>query len=369
MKHSCRPARAVDILRTIQVIIMGISNWSFDRILLLAVLFAMGACKAQNTGGANKRKTTANEATYSSFKPGALWYDTKGDLINVHGGGLLFRNNTYYWYGEARGKSASQGVNVYSSKDLYNWKFEALALAQEKDTLSDIAINCVMERPKVIYNKKTGKYVMWFHLELRGKGYSAARAGVAISDKPTGPFKFIRSFRPNGNMARDMNLFVDEDGTAYDIYSSKENYDLRIAKLTDDYLSVTTKDSLLFSKHREAPALFKQAGKYYLITSACTGWAPNKASLHVSGSLFGPWTYVGDPMTGPEAEHTFGGQSTDVQPIQGKKNAFLFMADRWNPKDLKDSRYLWLPVLLKNNVPVIEWTNEWDLGAFSQSSN
>ena len=31
---------------------------------------------------------------------------------------------------------------------------------------------------------------MWFHLELRGKGYKAARAGLAISDKVTGPYTF-----------------------------------------------------------------------------------------------------------------------------------------------------------------------------------
>lgn len=45
-------------------------------------------------------------------------------------------------------------------------------------------------------------------------------------------------------------------------------------------------------------------------------------------------------MTGPGVEHTFGGQSTHVQPVQGKKDAYLFMADRWKPKELKDNRYL-----------------------------
>ena len=223
-----------------------------------------------------------------------------------------------------------------------------------------------MERPKVIYNERTGKYVMWFHLELKGKGYSAARAGVAISDKPTGPFTFINSFRPNGNMSRDMGLFVDDDGKAYHIYSSRENYDLRVALLTDDYLSPTPKDSLLFSKHREAPALFKHNKKYYLITSGCTGWEPNKASLHVANSLFGPWEHAGDPMVGPEAGLTFGGQSTFVLPVQGKRDAFIFMADRWNPKDLADSRYLWLPVNFKNGLPSVEWKDEWKLSDFNK---
>lgn len=309
---------------------------------------------------------TAPSIRQSQFSPGKLWYDDKGELINAHGGGLLYSNGIYYWFGEKRGRKSSQGVNVYSSKDLYNWKFEALALAHETDTLSDITVGSVMERPKVIYNKKTGKYVMWFHLELKGKGYSAARAGVAVSDKITGPYKFLSSFRPNGNMSRDMGLFVDDDGSAWHIYSSRENYDLRITKLNDDYLSSATQDSLLFSRHREAPALFKYQGKYYLVTSGCTGWSPNMASLHVAESLFGPWKLLGNPMSGIDAELTFHGQSTFVLPIPGTKDQFIFMADKWNPNDLRDSRYLWLPVQFRNNQPLIEWVDKWDLDFFKK---
>ncbi len=300
-------------------------------------------------------------ASSQSFKPGAPWVDNSGKLINAHGGGLLYRNNLYYWYGESRGETASHGVNVYVSKDLYNWKSLGIALAQQTDTSSEITIGSVMERPKVIFNQKTGKYVMWFHLELKGKGYSAARAGVATSDKPEGPFQYLGSVRPNGNMSRDMGLFVDEDGTAYHIYSSRENYDLRIAELTPDYVSHTTRDSLLFSKHREAPALFRHKNIYYLITSGCTGWAPNQASVHTAKNLFGPWTSLGDPMVGPNAALTFGGQSTFVQPVAGKPGAFIFMADIWKPKNLEDSRYIWLPIRFENGKPIIEWKDEWNL--------
>lgn len=302
----------------------------------------------------------AQQTKKSSILSDSVWLDTQGQVINAHGGGLLFQNKTWYWYGEKRGRSQSEGVNVYSSKDLYNWTFEGLALAPSSDTTSDIAEGCLMERPKVIYNKKTKQYVMWVHLELRGRGYAAARAAVAVSSTPAGPFTFLKSFRPNGNMSRDMNLFVDEDGSAYHIYSSDENMDLRLAKLTDDYLSPTTQDSLLFRRQREAPALFKKGGLYYLITSGCTGWAPNQASLHTSASLFGPWKLVGDPMTGPNAQKTFGGQSTYVLPVPGKKDAFIYMGDRWNPKDLKDSRYQWLPIQFKDGQVVIEWVNSWN---------
>ncbi|MBN9381115.1 MAG: family 43 glycosylhydrolase [Chitinophagaceae bacterium] len=295
------------------------------------------------------------------FTPGQVWTDDKGEVINAHGGGILWDKGRYYWFGEKRDRQLSRGVNVYSSKDLYHWKYEGEALSLSRDSTSEIAEGCVMERPKVIYNRKTGKYVLWFHLELRGQGYKAARAAVAVSDRVTGPYRYIRSFRPNENMSRDMTLFVDDDGSAYHIYSSRENYDLRIARLSDDYLSVTSADSLIARDHQEAPAVFKYQGGYYLITSGCTGWAPNKASLYTSASIFGPWQRRGNPMRGKNADLTFGGQSAYVLPLPGKKSDFIFIADQWNPKDLKDSRYLWLPVRWKDGLPYVEWKDQWSL--------
>lgn len=303
---------------------------------------------------------------YGSFKPGEEWYDTDGKIINAHGGGMLYFNKTYYWFGETRDTSASRGVSVYSSKDLYNWKHEGLALAHEVDSASDITAGSIIERPKVIYNKNTRQFVMWFHLELKGQGYRAARAGVAVSNTPVGPYKFLKSFRPNGNMSRDMTVYNDDKGTAYQIYSSRDNYDMRIVELTPDYLSPTAKDSLISSNHREAPAIFEYDKKYFLVTSGCTGWAPNAANLYVSKSLFGDWEDTGNPMLGKDAYLTFFAQSACIFPVVGKKDAFIFMADKWNPKNLTDSRYIWLPVEFKNGKPYIEWKDEWDLNYFSK---
>src|SRR4051812_27057256 len=112
-----------------------------------AAVFAVTSSLAQN--GAKNTALTTSGVTASSFRPGELWYDQNGDLFNAHGGGILQQGKTFYWYGEKRGKSASEGVNVYSSTDLYNWKPEGLALAPATDTTSDIRVGCVMERPKV----------------------------------------------------------------------------------------------------------------------------------------------------------------------------------------------------------------------------
>lgn len=362
----------------------------------------------------------APETKYISFNPGQEWLDNNGIHINAHGGGILFHNKKYYWYGEHKiagevGNTAQVGVHVYSSNDLYNWTDEGIALeVDESDSKSDIAKGCILERPKVIYNTKTKKFVMWFHLELKEHGYDAARSGVAVADNPTGPFVFIKSVRPNqgywplnvqefhkrsvsdtiknsycgglgclpahvdslnilgrdyenGQMARDMNLFVDDDGKAYHLYSSEENSTLHIAELTDDYLSHSGRYARFFAnRYMEAPAILKNSkGKYYIIASGCTGWAPNPARSASADNIFGPWTELGNPCIGQDSLTTFHSQSTYILNVQGKNDAFIFMADRWKPENPIDGRYVWLPVYFENDKIHLKWTDKWDLSVFN----
>lgn len=331
-------------------------------LLLLLTSYVLIAGPATPASKPGDRK----EALHS-FQPGATWPDAAGVHINAHGGGMLCEDGTYYWFGERRVRGESRGINVYSSRDLYNWRHEGVALAEVENAPDhDIARGCIMERPKVLRNARTGQYVMWFHLELKGRGYSAARAAVAVADRPAGPYAFHRSLRPNGNMSRDMTLFQDDDGAAYHIYASNDNKDMRICRLSDDYLSPTARDVALFSDEREAPAMFKHEGRYFLITSACTAFHANAANVYTSDSLWGPWKRHPNPTRGPRADKTFGGQSTFVLPVPGKKDAFIFMADRWNPDNLQDSRYLWLPIMFEKGLPVIQWQDEWDLGWFDR---
>ena len=87
------------------------------------------------------------------------------------------------------------GVSCYSSKDLLNWKFEGIVLpAVKDDEKHDLHPSKVLERPKVIYNEKTKKFVMWAHVE--SADYSKACAGVAVSDSPTGTFTYVAASVP-----------------------------------------------------------------------------------------------------------------------------------------------------------------------------
>ena len=298
-----------------------------------------------------------------NFKPSAPWYDVENKLIQAHGGGILYHNGTYYWYGENKNapnvkyklKQGGEiiervnviGISCYTSKDLYNWQYQGLALpANLTDTTNDLHFTKVVERPKVIYNNATKKFVMWMHID--NPDYTMAHSGVAVADNPIGPFTYQGSFRPNGAEARDMALFQDEDGKAYHIYSSEDNETLHISLLSDDYLRESGKFNRIFiGKSREAPAVFKRKGVYYCISSGCTGWNPNAAEYAVANSILGDWKVMGNPAKGNDADKTYYGQSTFVMPVAGKKDTYIFMADNWKKMDLRNSAYMWLPLKFK----------------------
>ena len=165
-----------------------------------------------------------------------------------------------------------------------------------------------------------------------------------------------------GQMSRDMTLFVDDDGTAYHIYASEDNLTLQIAELTPDYLDHTGRYIRIDAGgSNEAPAIFKKDGRYYMITSGCTGWDPNAARLLTADSIMGAWTRHANPCRGDGAEKTFQSQSTYILPVQGKKDMYIFLADQWRPANPIDSRYVWLPIEFEDGLPVIKWKNSWKI--------
>ncbi len=352
--------------------------------------------------------STTAETASPAFVPGEVWRDAAGQPINAHGGGILFHAGVYYWYGELKeGRTyvtkanhswggtrvVAGGVSCYSSTNLYDWKNEGVALPSvPEDPDHDLHCDKVLERPKVIFNAKTKQFVLWLHVD--SADYKAARSGVAVSDSPTGPFKYLGSFRPNagvwpvnvteqdkqpadgkpaplvrdlagGQMARDMTLFQDDDGKAYHFYASEENATMHVSLLTDDYLKPAGKYARIFiGRSMEAPAVFKRGSKYYLFASGCTGWAPNAARSAVADNIFGPWTELGNPCRGTDADKTFFCQSTFVLPVQGKKDTFIALFDRWKQWQLADSHYVWLPVESEaDGKPAVKWQDRWALPA------
>lgn len=100
----------------------------------------------------------------TEFRPGEVWRDTDGKPIQAHGGGVLFADGTYYWYGENKDaetvnkKVPFTGFGCYASTDLLNWRNLGIVLAPVPDDPNhDLHPD----------NLRDSRYV-WLPLELAG---------------------------------------------------------------------------------------------------------------------------------------------------------------------------------------------------------
>ncbi|MFE7929027.1 RICIN domain-containing protein [Streptomyces sp. NPDC057456] len=289
---------------------------------------------------------------------GTQFTDSSGSPVHAHGGGVLKVGSYYYWFGENRNADNTfRYVDAYRSSDLKNWEFRNHVLTQSSD--SELAAANI-ERPKVMYNASTGKFVMWMHKE-NGTDYSEARAAVAVSDTVDGNYTWQGSFRPlDQHMSRDITVFVDSDGAGYMVSAARENYDLQIYRLTADYTGIA---SLVADPwhggHREAPALFKRGGVYFMLTSGATGWSANQQQYATATSLAGPWS----AMTNVGDSTAYGSQTAYVLPVQGASGtSYLYLGDRWGNSfggTVNDSRYVWLPLTFPTTTSLsMSWSPE-----------
>ncbi len=285
---------------------------------------------------------------------GNQWVDTDDNPIHAHSGGVIKVDDTYYWFGEYRKADWNfNAVRMYKSKDLKNWEFANNVLTEA----SHPDLYCrLIERPKIIYNEQTRKYVMWMHWE-NGEHYGEARTAVAYCDTVDGDYEYLGSFRPLGHMSRDCTLFKDDDGTAYFISAAKENYDLNIYRLTDDYLAIDKLVHIIAGQHREAPAVFKANGYYFLVTSVCSGWNPSQGAYAYTTDLESDhWS----PLHNLDSNTTYESQGTFILPLEGTcTTSYLFMADRHGGaygQHPNTSKYVWFNLELSGaSTLTINW--------------
>lgn len=301
----------------------------------------------------------------SNFRNGEPWLDTDGNVIHAHGGHMLHHDGWWYWYGENR--TENNYVSCYRTKDFKSFEFRGNIITTETPTEgyrvhtdlslagknADGTIHKVnLERPKVLWCERTKKFVLWCHYE-NGVDYHDARCAVASSDYPDHGFVYHGSFNPFGDMARDCTLFMDGED-AYFTAASRDNRDLHVWKLTKDFMSVSKLVNNLFqNESREAPAFFKKDGRYYLLTSYCTGWAPNQGKWSSSDSIDGEW----------EINEKFGDETTfRSQPafVLEKDGKFIYFADRWGGNGhYNDSTYVVLEIKFREDgSPYIEYSDE-----------
>jgi hypothetical protein len=327
-----------------------------------------GAAGGAGTTGAGGAGGTTGDVIIT-IKNGVFWNDTSGARIEAHGAGLILVGDTWYWIGEDKSQNSGnfKAVNAYASKDLGNWQFRNAIIT--KSTSPDLAASGrIIERPKVIHNDTTNQYVMWLHWD--GNSYADAEAGVFTSATVDGNYTLVSHFRPNNNMSRDDTLFKDDDGKAYFVSAANENADLMMYELSDDYLTIKRQVMKLTSAKREAPAMFKQGGRYYIITSAATGWDPNQAQYFSAPAIDGPWT----SLTNLGDSTTYDTQSAYVIPVQGTQTTtYIYAGDRWQDPDLVSSKYIWLPLKISGTSLALDYYDTWQLdvttGRWSANAN
>lgn len=341
---------------------------------------------------------------YTSIRPGQVWLDTEGKRIQAHGGSIFYENGKYYWYGENKEKTDGKngvwhwGVRMYESQDLYNWKDLGLIIPPEPDKPdSPLHPTACMDRPHIIYNAATKKYVCW--LKIMEKDGSQ-RSTVLTAGALTGPYTMVRTgLKPLNMSAGDFDLVVAPDGKAY-YYFERVHSETICADLTADYTDVTGYYSTHFPRPyppyvREATAHFLRRGKHYLITSGTTGYLPNPSEVAMGPSWHGPFEVLGDPCPDDESQTTYHAQISSVFKVPGKKDLYIACGDRWAPgemdlqyQDYKQTfeavfnpeadksrlkptghsdrglntslaDYVWLPFRFDGDMAYLDWKDEW----------
>ncbi len=294
-------------------------------------------------------------SNWATIKNGAMWKDNRGSAVQAHGAGFVQVGDTWYMIGEDRSNSWNPDVNMYSTKDFVNWKFER-KIIQNGVTHSSLGSSRFIERPKIMYNKKTGKFVVWCHWEQ--SNYGASEAAVFYCDSVNGPYKFHWAGRPMGVKSRDCTAFVDDDGTAYFISTTEENQHLGLFKLSDDYLSVVEHTQLFSWQSREAPAVVRIGDTYFMLFSACSGWDPNQASYSYSKSLKSGWSNrsnIGNPWS-------YDTQAASILKLQGSKGTtYIYVGDRWQDPGLPESKTILFPLTFSGNSVNFSYKQQFDL--------
>ncbi|OWP02484.1 glycoside hydrolase family 43 protein [Marssonina coronariae] len=271
--------------------------------------------------------------------------------LQAHGGGIIQVDDVFYMIGENKlNGSAYQSLNCYSSKDLVSWTFVNEVLTLQPS--GDLGPNRVVERPHVIYNEKTARYVMWMHID--SSNYGEAKAGVASCASVCGDYDYAGSVQPLGFQSRDMNLFKDTDGAGYLTTEDRKN-GLRIDRLSDDFMTVNSAVYLWPGRH-EASAIYKSGDTYFMFASYQSGWDPNDNEYCTATKLSGPWS-AWTKFT-PAGSKTFRSQTAAVVSING---VVMYMGDRWMKGNLMTSTYVWLPLDISGTTASMTNRTSWIL--------
>lgn len=247
------------------------------------------------------------------------------------------------------------GFNVYVSKDLVNWENKGQAYPAPKKGWNRLHIS---QRPHVVYNEKTKKFVMIMYYYIY---YPGCLLLVATADNPLGPFVLhgaVETGSVSGHVG-DSNIFKDQDGNGYIIYDDC-SFNIRIDRLSGDYLTSYKDGIIIMERKQEAPAMVYYKGKYVVAGSAVQGWGLSPTSIAYADHPLGPYSKKEIIQT----QDSWQGQLTDLIYIP-EADYILSVFDQWfypDKNDIDKSRYVFLPLFidLKTGKANIDYRKEWN---------
>lgn len=277
---------------------------------------------------------------YDAIYPGKPWYDTHGRRIQAHGASVYYEDGVYYWIGENKqfthkgAKVWTWGVKCYSSTDLYNWRDEGLIIPPTPyDKKSPLHPYRRLDRPHIIFNPKTKKYVAWLKFCDRNE------FAIMTADSLLGPYKMVvPSYRPYGRGCGDFDLALDEEsGTGY-LYVEADHLDCIVCKLNEDFTQAAGEYKKIYENikppfTREGISHMVRNGKHYVFSSGMTGYTPNPSEVAIADDFMGPYTVQGDPHVDDASSASFNSQISFVFKV-ADKDLYIAVADRWIPGDL-----------------------------------
>ena len=300
---------------------------------------------------ANAQKKRVYEGIYS----GVPWFDNRGKSVSAHGANIIKDYGRYYLFGERQSdtNNAFTGFSCYSSTDLYNWRFESIALPVQDS--GKLGPNRRGERPKVMKCPATGEYIMYMHVD--NLAHTDQLVGYATSNNITGPYTYHGPLFFNGAVIRkwDMGAFQDDDGSGYVLLHGGDIY-----RLSDDYKRIVEHVHKANIPGFESPAIFRKDGVYYFLGSQLTSWERNDNDYYTATSLKGPWTKRG--MFCPQGTLTWNSQCTFVLPVAGSKDTtFMYMGDRWAyPIQESAATYVWQPLTISGtSISIPKFLDAW----------
>lgn len=261
-------------------------------------------------------------------------YDLPADLkssTNLAESGLdrpnsLCVDGVYYRFSEWGGGDSWQLMMTTSTDDItYSEPVEVLNAKEilAHETCKNFK-SARFESQNFVYNPKINKFAFIAHFEADG-GYGTAMTSIATAT-PGERFTFHGAFRPEGGDTRDLNVYVDDDYSAYIIAAINVNADLALYKLNDNWDGIERLVCIVNrSSWRELPGMLKVDGRYYLFTSGTAGWYPTQGMYNTATSIEGPWSelrVVGNTTT-------FSSQSGSVSRLKPDSENYIMSTYRW----------------------------------------